>query len=110
LWIAAGLAAIALGGVKSLTSMLPTSMATPMAMAWLPQMPRMAAGIAPRAPLTLAAPPALRLLPPAAAPILVVLIPTGLLSWGGHFGSLECCCDRMVERDHPGAVKQRQPK
>src|SRR5262249_25449697 len=47
LWIAAGLAAIALGGVKGLTNMLPTSMATPMAMAWLPQMPGMAAGIAP---------------------------------------------------------------
>src|SRR6516165_8416402 len=42
LWIAAGLAAIALGGVKGLTNMLPTSMATPMAMAWLPQMPGMA--------------------------------------------------------------------
>src|SRR5262245_37558267 len=24
--------------------------------------------------------------------------------------SLECCRDRMVERDHPGAVKQRQPE
>jgi hypothetical protein len=29
LWIAAGLAAIALGGVKGLTNMLPASMATP---------------------------------------------------------------------------------
>ena len=58
LWIAAGLAAIALGGVKGLTNMLPASMATPMAMAWLPQMPGMAAGLAPWALLT--SPPCLR--------------------------------------------------
>ena len=50
--------------MKGLTNMLPTSMATPMAMAWLPQMAGMAAGIAPWA----------------------LLIPTGMLSWGGHFG------------------------
>ena len=58
LWIAAGLAAIALGGVKGLTNMLPASRATPMAMAWLPQMPGMAAGLAPWALLT--SPPCLR--------------------------------------------------
>src|SRR5215470_11602660 len=86
LWIAAGLAAIALGGAKGLTNMLPTSMATPMAMAWLPQMPGMAAGIAPWALLTLAALLALGLLTRAVALILIVLIPTGMLSWGGHFG------------------------
>ncbi|MGB5184262.1 MAG: hypothetical protein WBO12_19005, partial [Xanthobacteraceae bacterium] len=54
LWIAAGLAAIALGGVKGLSNMLPASMATS-AMAWLPQMSGMAAGLAPWALLTLAA-------------------------------------------------------
>src|SRR6516165_9028352 len=86
LWIAAGLAAIALGGVKGLTNMLPASMATPMTMAWLPQMPGMAAGIAPWALLTLAALLALGLLTRAVALILIVLIPTGMLSWGGHFG------------------------
>src|SRR6516165_1011917 len=86
LWIAAGLAAIALGGVKGLTNMLPASMATPMAMGWLPQMPGMAAGIAPWALLTLAALFALGLLTRAVALILIVLIPTGMLSWGGHFG------------------------
>src|SRR6201981_1577660 len=37
LWIAAGLAAIALGGVKGLSNMLPAGIATS-AMAWLPQM------------------------------------------------------------------------
>jgi hypothetical protein len=47
LWIAGGLAAIALGGVKGLTNMLPASMATPGAMAWLPQMHGMAAGLRP---------------------------------------------------------------
>ena len=86
LWIAAGLAAIALGGVKGLTNMLPTSMATPMAMAWLPQMPGMAAGIAPWALLMLAALLTLGLLTRAVALILIALIPTGMLSWGGHFG------------------------
>jgi putative oxidoreductase len=86
LWIAAGLAAIALGGAKGLTNMLPTSMATPVAMAWLPQMPGMAVGIAPWALLTLAALLALGLLTRAVALILIVLIPTGMLSWGGHFG------------------------
>src|ERR1700751_5836039 len=86
LWIAAGLAAVALGGAKGLTNMLPTSMATPTAMAWLPQMPSMAVGIPPWALLMLAAPLALGLLTRAVALILIVLIPTGLLSWGGEFG------------------------
>src|SRR5262245_41302873 len=54
LWIAAGLAAIALGEVKGLSNMLPASMATPGTMAWLPQMPAMATGLAPWALLTLA--------------------------------------------------------
>ena len=84
LWIAAGLAAIALGGVKGLTNMLPATMATPMAMAWLPQMPGMAA--APWALLSLAALLALGLLTRAVALILIILILTGMLSWGGHFG------------------------
>src|SRR5215470_14334879 len=82
LWIAAGLAAIALGGVKGLTNVVPTSMATPMTMAWLPQMP----GIAPWGLLTLAALLALGLLTRAVALILIVLIPTSMLSWDGHFG------------------------
>jgi hypothetical protein len=86
LWIAAGLAAIALGGAKGLTNVLPASMATPGAMAWLPQMPGMAAGLAPWALLTLAALLALGLLTRAVALLLVVLIPTGMLSWGSHFG------------------------
>ena len=86
LWIAAGLAAIALGGAKGLTNMLPASMATPMAMAWLPPMPGMAAGLAPWALLSLAALLALGLLTRAVALILIVLILTGMLSWGGHFG------------------------
>jgi NADH dehydrogenase FAD-containing subunit/uncharacterized membrane protein YphA (DoxX/SURF4 family) len=85
LWIAAGLAAIAVGGVKGLTSMLPTSMALPMAMPWLPQMPGMAPGIAPWALLTLAALLTLGLLTRVAALSLIVLIPTGMLSWGDHF-------------------------
>ena len=84
LWIAAGLAAIALGGAKGLTNMLPASMATPMAMAWLPPMPGMAA--APWALLSLAALLALGLLTRAVALILIILILTGMLSWGGHFG------------------------
>jgi NADH dehydrogenase FAD-containing subunit/uncharacterized membrane protein YphA (DoxX/SURF4 family) len=86
LWIAAGLAAIAVGGVKGLTSILPTGMAPPIAMAWLPQMPGMAPGIAPWALLTLAALLALGLLTRVAALSLIVLILTGMLSWGGHFG------------------------
>jgi NADH dehydrogenase FAD-containing subunit/uncharacterized membrane protein YphA (DoxX/SURF4 family) len=86
LWIAAGLAAIALGGVKGLTNMLPASAATPMAMAWLPQMPGMTAGLAPWALLTLAAMLALGLLTRAVALVLIVLISTGMVSWGGgHF-------------------------
>jgi putative oxidoreductase len=86
LWIAAGLTAIALGGVKGLTNMLPAGMATPMGMAWLPQMPGMAAELASWALLALAALLALGLLTRAVALILIVLIPTGMLSWGGHFG------------------------
>jgi NADH dehydrogenase FAD-containing subunit/uncharacterized membrane protein YphA (DoxX/SURF4 family) len=88
LWIAAGLAAIALGGAKGLTNMLPTGMATPMAMAMerLPQMPGIAAGIAPWVLLTLAALLALGLLTRAVALVLIVLIPTGMLSWGNDFG------------------------
>jgi NADH dehydrogenase FAD-containing subunit len=86
LWIAAGLAAIALGGAKGLTNMLPASMATPMAMGWLPQMPDMAAGLAPWALLSLAALLVLGLLTRAVAVILIVLILTSMLSWGGHFG------------------------
>src|SRR6516162_10140925 len=86
LWIAAGVAAIALGGVKGLTNMLPASMATPMVMAWLPQMSGMAAGLAAWILLTLAALLALGLLTRAVALVLIVLIPTGMLSWGGHFG------------------------
>ena len=86
LWIAAGAAAIALGGVKGLSNMLPASMATSVAMAWLPQMSGMAAGLAPWALLTLAALLALGLLTRAVALLLIVLIPTGMLSWGGHFG------------------------
>src|ERR1700756_5856620 len=86
LWIAAGLAAIALGGVKGLTNMLPASMATPGSMAWLPQMPGMAPGLAPWALLTLAALLAPGLLTRAVALILIVLIPTGMLSWGSDLG------------------------
>jgi putative oxidoreductase len=86
LWIAAGVAAIALGGVKGLTNMLPASMATPGSMAWLPQMPGMAPGLAPWALLTLAALLALGLLTRAVALILIVLIPTGMLSWGSAWG------------------------
>jgi NADH dehydrogenase FAD-containing subunit/uncharacterized membrane protein YphA (DoxX/SURF4 family) len=86
LWIAAGVAAIALGGVKGLTTMLPASMATPGAMAWLPQMAGMATGLAPWALLTLATLLALGLLTRAVALVLIVLIPTGMLSWGSHFG------------------------
>src|SRR5260370_27437800 len=66
--------------------MLPTSMATPMSMAWLTQMPGMAAGLAPWALLTLAALLAFGLLTRAVALVLIVLISTGMLSWGGHFG------------------------
>src|SRR6516225_7321440 len=86
LWIAAGLAAIALGGVKGLTNMLPASMAPLVAMAWLPQMSSMAAGLAPWALLTLAALLALGLFTRAVALLLIILIPTGMLSSGGDFG------------------------
>ncbi|MFY9768631.1 MAG: FAD-dependent oxidoreductase, partial [Xanthobacteraceae bacterium] len=85
LWIAAGLAAIALGGVKGLSNMLPASMATS-AMAWLPQMSGMAAGLAPWALLTLAALLALGLFTRAAALLLIVLIPTGMVSSGSNIG------------------------
>src|ERR1700758_1019084 len=86
LWIAAGLAAIAVGGVKGLTNMLPASMATPGSMALLPQMAGMATGLGPWALLTFAALLALGLLTRAVALVLIVLIPTGMLSWGSHFG------------------------
>src|SRR5260370_28738335 len=49
-------------------------------------MPGMAAGLAPWALLTLAALLALGLLTRAVALLLIVLIPTGMLSWGDHFG------------------------
>jgi NADH dehydrogenase FAD-containing subunit/uncharacterized membrane protein YphA (DoxX/SURF4 family) len=85
LWIAAGLAAIALGGVKGLSNMLPAGMATS-AMAWLPQMSGMAVGLARWALLTLAALLALGLFTRAVALLLIVLIPTGMLSTGGDIG------------------------
>ncbi|MFZ0151562.1 MAG: NAD(P)/FAD-dependent oxidoreductase [Xanthobacteraceae bacterium] len=85
LWIAAGLAAIALGGVKGLSNMLPAGMAAS-AMAWLPQMSGMAAGLAGWALLTLAALLALGLFTRAVALLLIVLIPTGMLSLGGDIG------------------------
>src|SRR5215468_1964474 len=86
LWIAAGLAVIALGGVKGVSNMLPASMAPLVAMARLPQMSSMAAGLAPWALLTLAALLALGLFTRAVALLLIILIPTGMLSWGGDFG------------------------
>jgi NADH dehydrogenase FAD-containing subunit/uncharacterized membrane protein YphA (DoxX/SURF4 family) len=82
LWIATGLAAIGLGGVKGLSNMLPASMATS-AMAWLPQMSGMAAGLAPWALMTLAALLALGLFTRAVALLLIVLIATGMRSSGG---------------------------
>ena len=85
LWIAAGLAAIALGGVKGLSNMLPAGMATS-AMAWLPQMSGMAAGLAPWALLTLVALLALGLFTRAVALLLIVLIPTGMVSSGSDIG------------------------
>ena len=84
LWIAAGLAAIALGGVKGLSNTLPAGMATS-AMAWLPQMSDMAAGLAPWALLTLAL-LALGLFTRAVALLLIVLIPTGMVSLGSNIG------------------------
>jgi NADH dehydrogenase FAD-containing subunit/uncharacterized membrane protein YphA (DoxX/SURF4 family) len=81
LWIAAGLAAIALGGVKGLSNMLPAGMATSV-MAWLP-MSGTAAGLSPGALLTLAALLALGLFTRVVALLLIVLIPTGMLSSGG---------------------------
>ena len=86
LWIAAGLAVIALGGVKGVSNMLPASMAPLVAMARLPQMSSMAAGLAPWALLAFAALLALGLFTRAVALLLIILIPTGMLSWGGDFG------------------------
>ncbi|HEY2539285.1 MAG TPA: NAD(P)/FAD-dependent oxidoreductase [Stellaceae bacterium] len=86
LWIATGLAAIALGGVKGLSNMLPTGMAMPMVMTWLPHMSGMTTGLASWALLALAVLLALGLLTRAVALLLIVLIPTGMLAWGGHFG------------------------
>ena len=85
LWIAAGPAAVALGGVTGLTDMLPAGAETSVAMAWLPQMSDMAAGLAPWALLVVAALLALGLLTRAVALLLIVLIPTGMLAWDGHF-------------------------
>ena len=85
LWIAAGLAAIALGGAKGLSNMLPASMAAS-AMAWLPHMSGTAAGLAPLALLAFAALLALGLFTRAVALLLIVLIPTGVLSSGGDIG------------------------
>ncbi|MFZ2080321.1 MAG: DoxX family membrane protein, partial [Xanthobacteraceae bacterium] len=85
LWIAAGLAVIALGGVKGVSNMLPAGMATS-AMAWLPQMSGMAAGLARWALLTLAALLALGLFTRVVALLLIILIPTGMLFSGGDFG------------------------
>jgi putative oxidoreductase len=85
LWIAAGLAAIALGWVKGLSNMLPASMGTS-AMAWLPQMSGMAAGLAPWVLLMLAALLALGLFTRAVALLLIVLIPTGMVSSGSDIG------------------------
>ena len=86
LWISAGLAAIALGGVQGLSKMLPASMAPSAAMAWLPQMSGMAAGLAPWALLALAALLALGLFTRVVALLLIVLIPTAMLSSGGDIG------------------------
>jgi NADH dehydrogenase/putative oxidoreductase len=86
LWIAAGLAVIALGGVKGLGNMLPASVAPSMAMAWLPQMSGMAAGLEPWALLTLAVLFALGLFTRAVALLLIVLIARGMVSSGGDIG------------------------
>jgi NADH dehydrogenase/putative oxidoreductase len=86
LWIAAGLAVVTLGGVKGLSNMLPAGMAPSVGMAWLPQMSGMAAGLAAWALLTLAAILALGLFTRAVALLLIVLIPTGMLSSDGDIG------------------------
>ena len=65
--------------------MLPAGVETSVAMAWLPQMSGMAADLAPWALLVLAALLALGLLTRAVALLLIVLIPTGMLAWDGHF-------------------------
>jgi NADH dehydrogenase FAD-containing subunit len=86
LWIATAPAAIALGGVKGLSNMLPTAMAMPVVMTSLPQMSRVTTGLAPWALLALAALLVLGLFTRAVALLLIVLIPAGMLAWGGHFG------------------------
>jgi NADH dehydrogenase FAD-containing subunit/uncharacterized membrane protein YphA (DoxX/SURF4 family) len=86
LWIAAGLAAIALGGAQGLSNMLPASVAPSAAMAWLPHMSGMAAGMASWVLLALAAALALGLFTRVVALLLIVLIPTGMRSWGGDIG------------------------
>ncbi len=86
LWIAAAPAAIALGAAEGLERALPAGMMAPMAMASLPHMSSMGAGVAPWALLALAALLALGLLTRLAALLLIVLIPTGMLAWGGHLG------------------------
>jgi NADH dehydrogenase/putative oxidoreductase len=72
--------------VKGVSNMLPASMAPLVAMAWLPQMSGMAVGLAPWALLTLAALLALGLFTRVVALLLIILIPTGMLSSGGDFG------------------------
>jgi NADH dehydrogenase/putative oxidoreductase len=86
LWIASGLAAIALGGVQGLSKMLPANMAPLAAMAWLPQMSGMAAGLASWALLAFAALLALGLFTRVVTLLLIVLILTGTLSSGGDIG------------------------
>jgi NADH dehydrogenase/putative oxidoreductase len=71
--------------MKGLSNMLPAGMAAS-AMAWLPQMSGMAAGLARWALLTLAALLALGLFTRAVALLLIVLIPTGMFSSGGDIG------------------------
>jgi NADH dehydrogenase FAD-containing subunit/uncharacterized membrane protein YphA (DoxX/SURF4 family) len=85
LWIAAGIAAVALGGAKGLSHMLPAGMATS-TMAWLPQTSGMAPGLAQWALWLLAALLALGLLTRAVALLLIVLIPTGMLASGDDIG------------------------
>ncbi|MDQ2801593.1 MAG: FAD-dependent oxidoreductase, partial [Pseudomonadota bacterium] len=86
LWIAAGPAAVALGGAEGLNRMLPAGMSVPTRMGWLPHMSGMAMGLAPWLLLALAALLALGLLTRVAALLLIVLIPMGMLSGGGHLG------------------------
>jgi putative oxidoreductase len=95
LWIATAPAAIAVGGVKGLSNMLPTGTAMPMVTTWLPQMSHMTTGLAPWALLALAALLVLGLLTRAVALLLIVLIPAGMLSGaaisaGSHCWTCRC--------------------